>query len=334
MRAAAIKAIEAYLPEKRLENAELAALYPTWTAAKIEEKTGIVTRRLAGENECVSDMAVAAAEKLFQSGACRPDEVDFIMLCTQSPDYVMPTTACLIQTRLGIPTSCGAVDFNLGCSGFVYGLSFAKSMLETLGLRNVLLLTADTYSKFLRPQDHTVRTLFGDAAAATLIQAVDVEGGGAAPIGPFVFGTDGRGAEHLMVHGGGRRASQKAAEAGAGETPYLTMNGPEIFNFTIKEVPKAVEALLQKGGVQPDQVDYFVLHQANRFMLEHLRKKMGIPEERFIVNMQECGNTVSASIPLALKQMEVAGQLKSGQLVALVGFGVGLSWSATLVRWT
>jgi 3-oxoacyl-[acyl-carrier-protein] synthase-3 len=336
MRSAIITAIECYLPETVLSNEELAARHPTWSVAKIAEKTGIVERRIAAPHELVSDMAVSAAEKLFATGVCERKDVDFVLLCTQSPDFVLPTTACLVQDRLGLPTSCGATDFNLGCSGFVYGLGLAKGLIEGLDRSNVLLITADTYSKYLDPADHTVRTLFGDAAVVTLVQGAELGAEGAAAIGPFVLGTDGSGARHLMV-GGAAKGSHPQAVDGPSSSPagphYLRMNGPEIFNFTIREIPTTVTELLAKANVTVDEVDHFVFHQANKFMLDHLRKKIGIPEERFFVGMQDCGNTVSASIPLALKQMLDMGRLKKGDLVALVGFGVGLSWGAVLVRW-
>ncbi len=157
-------------------------------------------RHLAAPDQCASDLAVAAAQKLFDRGVCAPNEIDFILLCTQSPDYFLPTTACILQDRLGLPTTAGALDFNLGCSGFIYGLSLAKGLIETEQATRVLLLTAETYSKFIHPQDRSVRTLFGDAAAATLVQGrVDAPAGGLPWIGPFVFGTDGKGMGNLIV---------------------------------------------------------------------------------------------------------------------------------------
>ncbi len=170
---AAIRAIEYYLPEKAVTTEQLSAEFPEWSVQKIDEKTGIQVRRIAGEDECSSDLGVAAAQKLFESGACAAHDIDYVLFCTQSPDYFLPTTACLIQDRLGIPTSAGALDFNLGCSGFVYGLGLAQGLIESGQAANVLLLTAETYSKFIHPRDRSVRTIFGDAAAATLVSAVE-----------------------------------------------------------------------------------------------------------------------------------------------------------------
>lgn len=321
---AKIRAITYALPEKVLSNQELAALYPDWTAERIEQKIGIVARHVVSPGECASDLAVRAAESLFAEKGLDRAQVDYILLCTQSPDYFLPSTACLIQSRLGVPASCGALDFNLGCSGYVYGLGLAKGLVETGQARNVLLLTAETYSKHIEASDKNVRTLFGDAAAATWIQAVDDS---AEAVGSFVYGTDGTGARHLIVESGGLRMP-----AGQGD-PYLRMDGPSIFTFTLKAVPEAVEAVLAKSGCALGDVDLFVFHQANAFMLETLRKKVKIPPEKFVCAFRDFGNTVSSTIPIALAESEKTGALKEGMTVMLVGFGVGLSWGACLVRW-
>src|SRR5438309_11485134 len=177
-----ISAIEYFLPEKIVTTADLSAEFPDWSVEKIDAKTGIQERHIAAPGECASDLAVAAAQKLFESKACTASDIDFLLFCTQSPDYFLPTTACLIQNRLGIPTTAGAYDFNLGCSGYIYGLGQAEGLIATGQASNVLLLTAETYSKFIHPRDRSVRTIFGDAAAATLIRAVEAD---APYIGPF-----------------------------------------------------------------------------------------------------------------------------------------------------
>jgi 3-oxoacyl-[acyl-carrier-protein] synthase III len=338
---AAIHAVEYHLPAEPLSNAALARQFPDWAAEKIEAKTGIVNRRLAAPDECASDLAVRAACKLFERPACRPDDVDFLLLCTQSPDYLLPTTACIVQHRLGIPTSAGALDINLGCSGYVYGLSLAKGLIETGQARNVLLLTCETYSKFMDRGDFNVRALFGDGASATLIQAEPADAGdGRGCIGPFVFGTDGRGAENLIVRRGGTRhmAADQANAADSGidnarDPSALFMNGPEIFTFTLKAVPDCIEKLLAKAGIDIGEVDLFVFHQANSFMLEHLRKKLQIPVAKFVYAMEDCGNTTSSTIPIALCREASNGRLRHGSLLMLVGFGVGYSWAAALLRW-
>ncbi len=334
---AAIRAIEFSLPEQVLDNQQLAALYEGWSPDKIVEKTGIEQRHVAAPDECASDLAYKAARRLFDSGACKPSEIDYLLFCTQSPDYFLPTTACLLQQRLGLPVHCGALDFNLGCSGFVYGLSLAKGIIESGQARNVLLLTAETYSKFIHPGDKSVRTLFGDAGAATFISEFDSE---KPCMGSFAFGTDGTGAQNLIVPTGGMRrqrtgsAEVQSDDSGNCRTENdLFMNGPEIFNFTLKAVPETVSRVLQLSENTIESVDLFVFHQANRFMLEHLRKRLRIPPEKFCISMANCGNTVSSTIPIALKTAELAGQLKQGMNVMILGFGVGYSWAGAMLRW-
>lgn len=329
--------LAAYLPEKTLTNEELAALYPEWPAEKIYSKTGIKIRHIAAPDETASDLAYEAARALFDRGAIKPDDVDFIILCTQAPDYILPTTACILQNRLGIPRHTGALDINLGCSGFVYGLSLAKGLIETGAARCVLLLTADTYSKYIHPLDKSVRTLFGDAAAATAIVADDSD---SESIGPFVFGTDGSGSKNLIVEAGSfRRPADKESsieqvdESGNVRTAeHLYMNGADVMTFSLKEVPKAVDLLLEKTGYSKDEIDFFVLHQANKFMLEALRKKLKVSESKLPIYVENSGNTVSSSIPLALIQMRELGQFKPGTKMMLIGFGVGYSWAGCLLK--
>jgi 3-oxoacyl-[acyl-carrier-protein] synthase III len=330
---AKIQGIEYYLPDHTVSTADLAKEFPEWSVEKIDKKTGILERHIAASNQCSSDLAQAAAEKLFAKGLCQREDVDFILFCTQSPDYFLPTTACLLQDRLGLPTSAGALDFNLGCSGYVYGLGLAEGLIATGQAKNILLLMGETYSKFIHPLDKSVRTIFGDAGSATLLTAQET-----ASIGPFLYGTDGRGGDKLIVPSGGMRQRQGTGEevtdaSGNRRTDrHLYMDGAEIFTFTLDAVPAAVNGLLAKSGVSLDQIDLFVFHQANQYMLEHLRKKMGLPEKKFLIAMRHCGNTVSSTIPIALHHAQAEGRLTPGSLVMLVGFGVGLSWGATLVR--
>jgi 3-oxoacyl-[acyl-carrier-protein] synthase-3 len=321
-RRAAVRTIRCHLPEARLTNEDLAAEFGDWSVEKIFEKTGIVVRGLAAADECASDLGVAAGRKLFAAGAVRAEEIDFLIFCTQSPDYFLPSSACVMQERLGLRTSCGAIDVNQGCSGFVYGLSLAKGLIESGTVSNVLLITGDTYSRYIGRTDRGVRTIFSDGAAATWIGAVETEMEAEA-IGPFVLGTDGRGAEHLIVRGGASRTPPPAT---------LHMNGPEIFTFTLRQVPGLVAQLLDKAALKLDDVDMFVFHQANRFMLEQLRKKIGIPSSKFCVNLEAYGNTVSSTIPMALEIALARGQVRAGQTIMVVGFGVGYSWAGSLLR--
>jgi 3-oxoacyl-[acyl-carrier-protein] synthase III len=329
-----VHSIEYYLPPTVLTSNDLAAEFVDWSVDKIEAKTGIAERHIAGVDEFASDMAVKAAEKLFADGL-EKEEIDALLLCTQSPDYYLPTTACLLQDRLGLQTSIAAFDFNLGCSGFVYGLGLATAMITSGQATKVLLLTADTYSKFIHPADRSVRTLFGDAATASVVEAQE----GDSPIS-FIYGTDGSGGMNLIVPCGGLRSPRKESaevftdDGGNKRTlNHLYMNGPEIFNFTLRVVPETVSKLLIKSGLNLDEIDLFVFHQANRYMLEHLRKRLGIASEKFVISMQNCGNTVSCTIPIALKGAEQSGRLQRGMKVMLLGFGVGYSWAGTIMVW-
>lgn len=331
-----IKAIASYIPKKILSNDELAAIYSGWSSEKILAKTGIRERRIAAEDETAADMATQAARNLFEHGNFFPSDIDFIIFCTQAPDYILPTSACIIQHALGIPKSAGAIDINLGCSGFVYALSLANGLIASAAARTVLVLTADTYSKFIHPLDKSVRTLFGDGATAALVGIAESD---ARSLGPFVFGTDGSGAKHLMVETGGSRVARSAetseetedASGNVRSRDNLFMDGSAVMAFTLKEVPRAVLALLERTGLSHDDVDYFVLHQANRFMLDALRKKLGVPEEKLPIRMELVGNTVSSTIPLVLAEMLDNNEL-AGKRIMLVGFGVGLSWAACMIQ--
>lgn len=298
-----------YLPEVVLTNEKLVEIYPDWTVEKIFAKTGIAARHIVRDGESALDLAEGAAKKLFALYSISPSSVDFSLLCTQSGEYKLPSSACLLQNRLGIPQTAGALAFDHGCSGFIYGLSLAKGLIAGGMAKNVLLVTAETYSKYIAPEDKSTRTIFGDGAAAVLI---DVPA--AAKIGAFSFGTDGSGAEKLIVRDG-----------------RLFMDGPEIFNFTLDIVPRTMEDVLSKNGLSREDIDLYVFHQANKFMLDSIRKINGLPRDKFYVNLETTGNTVSSTIPIALKQLEDAGKLRPGMKVMLMGFGVGLSWGATII---
>ena len=325
MQRASIKDTAYHLPEQVLTNAELAEFFPEWPAEKIREKLGVSQRRISACDEFSSDLAVKAAEKLFSQGHCKASEIDFVLFCTQTPDFLLPTSACLIQHRLGIPKSAGAMDFNLGCSGYIYGLGLAKGLIETGQATKLLLLTGETYSKLLRPDDKATRTLFGDAGTATLITSIDSD---SESLGPFIYGTDGGGSEHLMVRHGGMRHRGSPL----GNTGGLYMNGGEIFTFSVREVSNSVENLMAKAGTTREAIDLFIFHQANAYMLEFLRKKCRIPEEKFYTWYATTGNTVSNTIPIALNHAIKDGKVKQGSTVMFVGFGVGLSWGACLAR--
>lgn len=326
-----IKAISYYLPEKLVTNEMLVAEFPEWSVEKVASKIGVHERHEVLQDECASDLAVKAAEKLFAEHGIAPSSIDFILLCTQSPDYFLPTTACLVQERLGLSTSVGALDFNLGCSGFVYGLSLAKGLILGGMAKNILLITAETYSKYIHPKDKGNRTIFGDAAAATLV-ATD----GFGEIQNFSFGTDGRGANNLIVKTGGLRHPNKANDLKFDEaanpisSDHLFMDGSEIFNFSLESVPMLVEQTLAVNDTVKDNIDLFVFHQANRYMMNFLRKKIKIEEDRFYYCLENVGNTVSSTIPIALNEAQKENKLNGNVLLA--GFGVGYSWAGTVIK--
>jgi 3-oxoacyl-[acyl-carrier-protein] synthase-3 len=328
---AVLAAVVEYLPDTRLTNAELAVRYPEWSVDKIADKTGIHSRRIAADAEFSSDLAVAAGRRLFAEHGVAPAAIDFVLLVTQSPDYLVPTTAALVQHRLGIPTTAGALDVNLGCSGYVYGLALARGLVESGQAARLLLLTTDTWSRYLTHADRSVGTLFGDGAAASLV-AAEGEGIAGGKIGATGFGTDGAGADKLRVSTSGLRGFA-GVETSEHPTPTVTMDGPEIFAFTLRTVPAHVTQLLAKAGLTLDDIDLVVLHQANQFMLEHLRKRMKIPEEKFAIHLAETGNTISSTIPLVLAEWLRQGRIRPGMRVLLAGFGVGLSWGSVLLEY-
>lgn len=332
MKQAYIKAISYYLPDREVSNEELVNEFPEWTVAKVASKLGIDSRHVAAEQETAGDMAEQAARKLLNDWDIQAETIDFVMLCTQSPDYFLPTTACILQHRLGIPTTAGALDFNLGCSGYVYGLALAKGLVVSGIAENILLLTAETYSKHIHPKDKGNRTIFGDGAAATLVST-----DGMASVGEFSLGTDGSGAENLMVKTGGMKFKRpindyKLEDGVLTSSDHLYMNGSEIFSFTQDHVPIVVKETLQKNDLNQDAIDLFVFHQANKHMLNFLRKKIKIEEERFYYCLANVGNTVSSTIPIALKEALDDHTIQGGQRVLIAGFGVGYSWGGCILR--
>jgi len=332
---ATIKAVRSYLPTKVVTNTDLASEVG-WTADEIFAKTGIAERHVAGPNECVSDMAVLAAEKLFRDCGVDRAEVQFLILCTQTPDHLLPATACLVHQRLGLKNQCAAFDINQGCSGYVYSLGLASALIRSCMAECGLVITGDNYTKFINPKDRSVRTLFGDAATATLVRATATPG-----LDHFVLGTDGTGAKNLIIPAGGTRLPRGEQTAqlvtdGSGNMRCqndLFMDGPQIFTFTLKRVPELLSGVLTQSGLQAGDIDWFVLHQANRYMLEHLRQKLRIPPERLVWFLEKTGNTVSSTIPLALEHGAAEGRFLPGQRLFLAGFGVGYSWGAALLRW-
>jgi 3-oxoacyl-[acyl-carrier-protein] synthase-3 len=335
---ATIKAIEYYLPERVETNEELGEQNQDWKMESIYSKTGISARHIASENETAVDLAFFAANTLIQSSKINKTDIDFLLLCTESPDYFIPPGSCILQDRLGLPNSVAAFDFNLGCSGFVYGLAIARGLIESGIANNILLCNSDTYSKFINKRDRTVRTLFGDGATATLISATDEETG---LIQDFDFGTDGKKSHNLIVPAGAFRlpispetTKEYTDESGCTHSQNnIYMDGASIFSFVISTIPGSIKSLLGRSNLTIQDINWFVFHQASKFMIDHLVRKLGIDRQKNLMFLEEVGNTVSASIPIVLKEADKAGKLKKGDKILLSGFGVGLSWASGILDW-
>jgi 3-oxoacyl-[acyl-carrier-protein] synthase-3 len=326
---AEIGPIAIHLPDRVETNAELAALFPKWDMDLIYSKTGIAARHIAAPDECASDLGVAAAEKLFDEYAIDRSSIDFLLFCTQTPDYPLPTSACLMQHRLGLPTTIGALDFNLGCSGFVYGLSLADGLIRGSMARRVLLITAETYSKYIDDEDRSLRTIFGDGAAATLIEASDKPS-----LSAFAFGTDGSAGDALMVNSGGARPAESALQPRnrLRWASKLYMDGPGLIKLTLDTVPQTIERVLAEGQVDEAEIELYLVHQATHKMLEQLRREMGVDELRMPTALRDYGNTVSSTIPIIMNELRSSGRLRRGTRCLMAGFGVGFSWAGCL--WT
>lgn len=327
-----IKAIAYNLPDKVLTNEMIAREFPEWTVEKIDKKIGIKMRHVAEEGETASDLAVVAAEKLFAENQIDRSIVDYLIFVTQSPDYHLPTTACLIQTKLGLSKNITAFDMNLGCNGFITGLSVAKAVIVSGQAENVLLLTGETYSKYMHERDKSNRTIFGDGAAATLISRE-----GMAKIGNFVVGTDGTGAENLIVKSGGARSPKPIDDllfddfGNPRSSDNLYMDGPAILNYSLENIPSLAADVLAKNGLAMEDIDLHVYHQANVFLANLERKLLRIPQEKYYVSIENTGNTVSSTIPIALCEAMKEGELHEGMKVLSLAQGLGYTWGGMVL---
>ena len=315
-----------------MTNEEVAAMFPEWTVEKIEKKLGIKQRHITSENETASDIAIKAAEELFDTSGINKSEIDYLIFVTQSPDYHLPTTACVIQKRMGLSHNLTSIDVNLGCNGFVVGLSLAKAVIMAGQAKNVLLLTGETYSKYMHEKDKSNRTIFGDGASATVVSAE-----GIAEIGDFVIGTDGEGAENLIVKTGGARHLNPANDLAFDEfgnprsSDNLYMDGPAILNYSLDFLTKLVNEVLEKNNLAMDDIDLHVYHQANIFLANLERKTLRIPPEKYWVCIENTGNTVSSTIPIALCEALKQGKLNQGMKVLSIAQGLGYTWGGVVL---
>jgi 3-oxoacyl-[acyl-carrier-protein] synthase-3 len=330
-----IAAVEYVLPDYCLTNEELDRLHPEWSIHKVAERAGVITRFICAETETALDLATAACQQLLERSGLIGKDVGAIIFCTQSPDHVMPPNATLLQHRLGLPTSIAAFDYSLACSGFIYGLFMAKALIESELLDNILLVTAESYSKHINPADRATMALFGDGAAVTLLHR------GKKGIGEFVVGTDGSGGDRFIIPAGGARILDSQATFGEMKKSRgdvrtdhnIHMDGPAVLAFAKERVPPCVRDLLVKTGYLIDDISLFVFHQASGLSLDYLEKALAIPASKMYRNLSKVGNTVSASIPIALRDAELEGRIVPGSRLMLVGFGVGFSWGACIVDW-
>ncbi|MET0611324.1 MAG: ketoacyl-ACP synthase III [Pseudomonas caspiana] len=326
-----VSGIACALPPAISKVADLADKFGADAINKIISSTGIESRHVV-DTECASDLCIAAAERLIEDLAIDKSTIDTLIFISQTRDYVLPATACSLQQRLGLNISTAAFDVGLGCSGYVYGLWLASSLLASGASQRVLLLVGDTISKLVGEDDRTVAALFGDAGSATLL-----DHDSQAVVTPFVLGSDGRGEKNLIVPGGAFRdpaGNDKSTSEEGVRGPFdLYMNGAEIFAFTLARIPGMVKAL--HGAVESgsDAIDKYVFHQANKFMLEHLAKKIGMQHDKVVLNMKDVGNTSGVSIPLALCMSAASGSTLSGRYM-LAGFGVGYSWAGCVLQLT
>lgn len=324
MKYAAVGPVAIHLPARVETNDQLQAEFPSWDMKLIYEKTGIFARHIAAPGECASDLGVQAAEKLMREHDIDPASIDFLLFCTQTPDYPLPTTACLMQERLKLSRSTGALDFNLGCSGYVYGLALADGLIRTGSVKRVLLVTAETYTKFIHPEDRSLRTIFGDGASATLVEAADRP-----TLVGFRYGTDGSGADTLLMTKGGARPANHAHQPRHRQrwASDLYMDGPALITFTVEAVPQLISDVLAASGVESDEIEYYLMHQATYKMMAYLYERLNVDPQRMPVVLQDCGNTVSSTIPIVIDRLRGDGRLHPGVRSLLVAFGVGWSWA-------
>lgn len=316
-----INKIEYYLPEKIIDNVFLESECGI-EKGFLENKIGIKFRHVAEKNESVSDMSFKAARKLIDVNNIDAESIDLLLVCTQNPDYKLPTTACIVQDKLKLKTSCIAFDVNLGCSGFVYSVIIAGNFIKSNLIKNALIIMADQYSKIINYKDRNTAPLFGDAASAILISESNEKNG----VIDVDFGTDGSGAENLIAYNSGVvRDNDKSS--------FLYMNGREVLKFSITSVPESIAKILERNKLTPKDVKYFVLHQANKYLLQEISKALGVADEQMVIDLERYGNTVSSTIPIALKNLVDKNCLHKGDLIILSGFGVGFSWGTILYEY-
>lgn len=335
MRRAGIEDISYYLPEKVVTNDDLAANFSARGVRRVGGVTGVMSRHVEEDSVPLSEMAVRAVRDMFAERPDELDSIDFIVLVTQTGDYKIPSTACIIQDKLGLPKTVGAFDINLGCSGYVYGLAVAQSLVESGISQRCLLIAAEKPMLHASASDLNMRILHGDAATATLISRENI----IAEIGSYDVGSDGSGAKLLYIPAGGTvmPATKETREPVPDESgnavclEHTQMDGIAVYNFSTETVPVTIARTLEKNGVSEDDISYFVLHQASGIILDGIRNNMGLEEDRVPTNIDSVGNTSCASIPLILTDLLKSKTVAPGKRILLSGFGIGLSWASVVL---
>lgn len=322
---ATITGIGAYLPERRLTNIDLEALVET-SDEWISTRTGIRERRVAADHETTASLGAEAARVALDDAGLTAEDLDLIVLGTSSPDHLFPSTASLLQEAIG--ARCPAVDALAACTSFVYGLHYATAAIESGRARRVLVVGADVLTRHVDFTDRTTCVLFGDGAGATVLEASDEPG-----VLGIDLGTEGGAAGVLSIPAGGSAAPATPERLAAGDQ-YIHMNGTEVFRFAVRVVPETTRRALQASGLSVGDLTWLIPHQANQRIIDAAAERLGMDPDRVFSNIEVTGNTSAASIPLALNDLYTDGQLRHGDLIALVGFGAGLTWGAAIVRWT
>ena len=314
-----ITGLGVHVPERVFTNKDLEQFVDT-SDEWIVERTGIRERRFAADEEALTDIARPAAVTALEDAKTRPDEIDLLICATVTPDMMFPTSAAILADELGMPDAA-AYDLLAGCTGFVYAIAQAYGMVAGGLARKALVVGGDVLSKILDWEDRSTLVLFGDGAGAVVLERVD-EGGFLG----FELGADGGGGEHLWLPGSGSRRFEDADR-------LVKMNGREVFKFAARVLVSSAEAVLKECGRTVDEVDVYVPHQANKRIIDHAAKRLGIAEEKVVVNVDRYGNTSSGSIPLALADAAADGRLREGELVLMTGMGAGLTWGSALIEW-
>lgn len=331
-----INKIEYHLPKKRIDNNSLKEDNPNWDVDEISTKTGVQNRFIAEEGETALDLAIVACNKLLSSEKIDKDKIDGLIFCTQSPDYIMPPNSSVIHGILGLKENVFAYDFNLACSGYVYGLAMINGLIESNILSNVLFINADTYSKFISDGDRSTKVLFGDAASVSLIQKSPGDKG----VFAFKYSTSGKNYNKFIIPAGGMRVPKSDVSKIVHTDKYgnskndekIHMNGMGIFAFVNIKVPKQINELLSENNLEIKDIDLFIFHQASKLAIDALSKKLKLDSDKVFTNINLIGNTVSASIPIAIKDAQDKNLINNDDIVLCSGFGVGLSWASCLIR--